>query len=220
MAKFLPIDATQPDEATLQVCAEAVRSGEVIIAPTETSYLIGGDATNVDTVEKVFALKQRSRDKPLPVIAGSMEQADEAFLFSELARWLAVQFWPGPLTILLEPAPGVHVVSCGPDGTVAVRVSSSPVARGIAACSGKLLVSTSANISGDAALFGLDADDKSYAEMFAACGCILDAGKLSLGPPSTIIRVHESGVDVLRQGAISTGTISPAVEAWRQEQSW
>ena len=118
--------------------------------PTETFYGLAVDPRSAAAVAKVFELKRRGPDQPLPLIASDIDQiTDHVGTLTPLATRLASRGWPGPLTLIIPAShrlcDAVHLST----GKVAVRVPSDPVARTLAARVGHAITSTSANISGD-----------------------------------------------------------------------
>jgi len=176
-----------------------LRQGGVIVYPTETSYALGCDARSKRGVAAIFKLKGRASEKKLPVIAGSYTQARCFFKWNKHVERLARHYWPGPLTILLEPKKSLPV-SRG--GGVAVRVSSDEVARRLARGLGAPLVSTSANVSGKPACFSVLELKKQFGSRLKDV-VIIDAGVLKPGKPSTIVRLTADGiVEVIRYGSV------------------
>lgn len=176
-----------------------LRSGGVVIYPTETSYALGCDAQKAHAVAQIFKLKGRSKTKQLPVITASRAMAERFFILGANARRLAQRYWPGPLTIVLKPRKTLPVSY---KGGVAVRVSGHPVAQQLSRALKAPLVSTSANISGKPACFSVTALKKQFGarlkNMF-----VIDIGALPRRKPSTIVAISEVGeIQVVRQGAI------------------
>src|SRR6202050_2233001 len=128
----------------------ALQAGELVVYPTETFYAIGADAFSSTALERLFLLKGREPGRPVGLIA-----ADTAMAFSvarevpNVARRLAVAFWPGPLTIVMPARDEIADELAGPDG-VGVRVSPNQVARVLSAGLGKPSHATRANVSGGA----------------------------------------------------------------------
>jgi len=117
-----------------------LRQGRVGLVPTETVVgLVAGEAG----LSRLFEVKARDPDKPIAVLCGSVE---EAFTLGRsvppLARSLAVRFWPGPLTLVLEAEGG---------GTIGIRVPAHPVIRAVLASHDGVFYATSANPSGESA---------------------------------------------------------------------
>src|ERR1700761_7157893 len=119
--------------AVTQVVTDAarlLREGGLVAFPTETVYGLGADACNGKAVAAIFTAKGRPRFNPLIVHVADMAEAERHAVFSDAARKLAENFWPGALTLVLPRCPGAplsDLVSAGLD-TVALRVPAHPVA--------------------------------------------------------------------------------------------
>jgi L-threonylcarbamoyladenylate synthase len=171
-----------------------------VVFPTETFYGLGGDPWHSAAVERIFCIKERDMRKPLPLIA-----ADNAAVRQVTARWpgvadlLAQAFWPGPLTLVLAAStllpPALHAHT----GKIAVRVSSHAVAQEIAIAVGGLLISTSANLSGQPACRH---PDKLAGKLLAQVDGVLHAGPTVGGQPSTLVDVTVHPPQLVRAGAI------------------
>jgi len=125
-----------------------LRSGRLLIYPTDTLYALGGRALDPTASQAVRAAKGRHDDQPLPLIV-----ADRAQVGNVVSSWpdeaerLAARFWPGPLTLIVRAAARVPEAVTSGTGTVALRVPAAAVARQLAGGAGPL-ISTSANKSG------------------------------------------------------------------------
>jgi L-threonylcarbamoyladenylate synthase len=196
----LRVDPRHVTADTLMPAISALRSGGLVAFPTETFYGLGVDPRLTFAVTKLFALKRRTPDHPLPLIAASVQQViDHVGTITPLAARLAARGWPGPLTLII-PASGelsddVHLST----GRVAVRVPDDPVARALAEHAGHAITSTSANFSGEppasspdavAAIFGDDID------------VLIDSGPTPGGEPSTIVDAMGLTPVLVRAGAI------------------
>jgi len=131
---------------------EAVRilqQGGVIAYPTEAVYGLGCDPNNHQAVERLLAIKQRSQDKGLILIAAEFQQL--APYLAEINMALKAKIlatWPGPVTWLWPANPAVSNLLRGKHDTIAVRVTAHPVAAELCRVFGGALISTSANLSG------------------------------------------------------------------------
>ncbi len=221
-----PFDAKSRDRAI-----EALRSGEVVVYPTETFYGMGADALSPAALDRLFALKGREPGKPVALIAADARSAfDLAREVSDAARRLADAFWPGPLTLVLPARDDLPGPLIGPDCRVGVRVSSHPIARALAAGLGRPITATSANLAGGqpalAAGLGrpITATSANLAggqpartlgearDTFGAkVKVYLEGGKLAASAPSTVVACDRNGWRVLRAGVISDGAIAAAL---------
>jgi L-threonylcarbamoyladenylate synthase len=193
---------------SLAEAAAALRAGELVIYPTETFYGIAADPESSRAMAQIVALKGRTPGQPIALIAAD---APSAFaLASEvapLARRLAAAFWPGPLTLVLPARPGLHEAVLGPDG-VGVRVSSHPVARGLAAAFGRPITATSANLSGHPPLSRASDVRAVFGHQLKV---LLEDNALAGGAPSTVVVVARAGYRIIRDGAVPAGAIAAAI---------
>ncbi|MGJ3522464.1 L-threonylcarbamoyladenylate synthase [Nitratidesulfovibrio sp. D1] len=199
--------------------AALLRTGRVVVFPTETFFGVGCLATHAGAVDEVYRVKRRVHRLALPVIAGHVDQlAQVAARMDPVAEGLARRFWPGPLSVLLPAAPGVPAPLTGGTGRVAVRLTPHPVARELCLLAGGPLVASSANISGRPAVTRVaDLDPELTVEV---------AGVLDLPPappgglPSTLVEVLDGGgggaaaglprLRVLRAGAVPVQALRDA----------
>jgi L-threonylcarbamoyladenylate synthase len=200
----VPKLVVDPAACAVEEFAEAVawlRRGEVVAVPTDTLYGLAVDPASSAAVQRLFELKRRAADAAVPLIAASMDQVQHWIgTLSPLSWRLAVTFWPGPLSLVLDApaqlAPEVH----GGRASVAIRVPAHRVATMLCAAWGGPLTATSANRSGDAPAASVDAlgdlatDPRLY---------IIDAGRTAGGAPSTIVDARGRAPILVRDGAIA-----------------
>jgi len=148
----------------------------------------------------VFDLKGRDRTTPLPVIVDGVDRAGQWVYFPGPAPELAGAYWPGPLTLVLPSKGGLAKAVYGGGGELGIRVPAAELAREMARRLGRPVTATSANLSGLAAWTSVDHADP---ELLERCDLVLDAGALPGPPASTVARVSDKGVEILREGAIS-----------------
>ncbi|MDQ7815230.1 MAG: L-threonylcarbamoyladenylate synthase [Patescibacteria group bacterium] len=193
-------------QRVLEKAIEVLKSGGVIAYPTETTYGLGCDPRNHAALDRIYRLKERDNGKALPLIACSMEQVEKLFKLTPKAKELAEEYWPGPLTLLLEPA-DMSLRKFMPvfkDGLTAVRVSSNQFASELACVFGFPIVATSANISGDPACLSAAQVMGSFMhrESEGRPDLIVDGGELEPSEPSTIVKFEGNDAKIVRQGAI------------------
>ncbi len=166
--------------------------------PTDTVYGIAARPDRAEAIARIFELKGRPDDKPLPVLAASRADLTRVARFDERAVAVADAFWPGPLTLVLPRAEGFSADLGGNDKTtIAVRVPESSVALALLGAAGPLAV-TSANHSGQPPAATIE-EARAYFEDDVAV--YLDEGR-SLSAPSTVASLV-GGLSVLRRGPIS-----------------
>ncbi len=192
--------------------ARALHEGRPALIPTDTVYGLAADARNAAAVRRLFELKGRPDDKPIPLLAGSVDEARAcASAWPEAAERLAAAFWPGALTIVVDAAGWVPEEVTRGTGAVGVRVPGHELAFELLREFGGALACTSANRSGEAPIADLR---RAPAEFFAADVSRLDGGLLEPRAASTVVRVADKKpLEVLREGPIGVEALRTAVGA-------
>jgi len=190
--------------------SRTVRNGGVAIVPTETFYALAADPFNEDAVRRIFRIKSRSEGMPLPLIAADISTVKKLVTSpSAVAKRLMDRFWPGSLTIVLQPCTAFSSLLAGPQGKIGVRVPPECVARTLAGLIGGWITATSANRSGDP-----DPDRIEYIarEVCGSVDMIVDVGPTPGGKPSTVVEPAGEGVRVIREGSVPTKLIMTFLE--------
>jgi L-threonylcarbamoyladenylate synthase len=201
-------------EKNIAVASEIVRHGGLVVYPTETVYGLGCDPSNIQAVKRVFQVKGH-REKPLPILASSIEKIEKVAYLSENAKRVAAKFWPGPLTIVLHNKPSLpDIVTCNQD-SVGVRIPRHDVAIRLIQLSNGLLVGTSANKTGEKPP---QTAEEAAEQIGEEVDIILDGGPASFGVSSTVVDFISTEPRVLREGPISFKWILAALH--KQEKSF
>ena len=139
------------DTEDMQSALTVLRRGGVILYPTDTIWGIGCDATNSEAVKRIYALKQRADSKAMLIL---MDSADKLYQFvdvPEAAESLLEATEEGrPMTIIYPNACGVVPELIAEDGSIGIRITHETFSNALCRQFGKPIVSTSANISGEA----------------------------------------------------------------------
>ena len=199
-ARLVRLDEAAPDEA-LRPAADALMAGAIVAYPTDTLYGLGVDPTLAPAVERLCRLKTRSAHAGIPLVASTLAQVESAAgVLPPLGRRLAARYWPGPLTLVFEPAATFAAGVCAADGSVAIRVPSAPAARRLAALCGRPITATSANRAGRPPA---STAAEVAAGLGAAVALVVDGPAALTGPPSTIVDVRGSDARLIREGAVA-----------------
>ncbi len=174
--------------------------GGVIIYPTETLYGIGADAMNEESVRRVFEIKGRREDNPVPILVRDKNMMDELAVIPDVGHLLIDKFLPGPLTLVLKRKRDFPGIITAETDRVAIRISGHPFVRRLFKLISGPITSTSANISGVSNLL----DFRSVFETFKGkVELIVDSGTLQPSKGSTIVDLTVSPPSILRGGDIS-----------------
>jgi len=177
--------------------------GDVIIYPTDTVYGLGADATNTKAVACVRTLKDREADKPILAIVADTAMLERYAVMTPLARALALEFWPGPLTIVLDTTNDSLASIVASDGSAGFRVPAHKFARELAYGLGRPITSTSVNRSGVPPQRTATAMRTQLNERECSVARVIDHGVLIESAPSTVVDARGSVLQVLREGAVS-----------------
>jgi L-threonylcarbamoyladenylate synthase len=201
VTRVITVDAERPEAAALEQAAALLRDGKLVAFPTETVYGLGARALDPLAVARIFAAKGRPSTHPLIVHVLGLDDARRvAAGLNPWAEALAARFWPGPLTLIVDRAPGVPISVTGGGPTVAVRAPSHPVARALLAALGEPIAAPSANryqaISPTTAAHVV-------ASLGDAVELVIDGGPCARGIESTVIDLSGERPTVLRPGSIT-----------------
>ena len=135
-------------ENDIQNCLSTLKSGGVILYPTDTIWGIGCDATDAKAVEKIFQLKKRPDDKAMIVLVGEERDILKYVANADLRVFDYLLQNPKPVTVVYDGAIGLAENLLGKDGSVAIRICNDGFCKHLIKRFRKPIVSTSANISG------------------------------------------------------------------------
>ncbi|MEG3637929.1 L-threonylcarbamoyladenylate synthase [Magnetococcus sp. PR-3] len=198
----------------LQQAVLTLAAGGVIAYPTETLYGLGVDPFNAEALRALITLKGRAEHKGLILLL-----PDPSFLsglvggITPVTQRLMDAFWPGPLTLVLPAQPHLDPLITGGTGMVAVRHSPSPYVQALLNKWRQPLVSSSANVSGSEASHW--SPEQIMQHWQGRLGVVLPGPFDLQAKPSTVIRVDQEQVTLLRPGAIrqeQLAQITPIVD--------
>lgn len=199
----------EADERGLRAAGEIIRRGGLVVFPTETVYGLGANALDAEACARIFQAKGRPQDNPLIVhTAEVFSLARLASAIEPRAAALIRAFMPGPLTLILPKTRDIPAAVTAGLPTVGLRVPSDPAARCFLAAAGVPVAAPSANVSGRPSPTSFD---MARAAMEGRADAIIRGGDSRVGLESTIVRVSESGLDILRPGGVSEEDIRAVI---------
>ncbi len=175
--------------------------------PTETVYGLAADAFNRDAVARVYEVKDRRANNPLPVQVASADGISKVAVdVSDVALRLIRHFMPGPLTIVLTASPGLPELVTAGTGRVGIRIPDHRVAIELIKAAGTPIVAPSANPSGQPPP---TTAEEVLAYLSGKIELVLDAGPTYLKIPSTVVDLTEMPPRILRRGSIGDEALAP-----------
>lgn len=190
---------------SLLVAASIIRNGGIVAFPTETVYGLGGNALDPSAAEKIYAAKGRPSDNPLIVHLSDYRTAGQYCHTTPLFFEIADAFMPGPLTVVLKKRSVIPDTVTGGLDTVGIRVPSHPVARELIELAGVPIAAPSANRSGKPSPTSFS---HVLHDLDGRVDAIIDGGSCQFGVESTIIKLADDNLQLLRPGAVTPEMLS------------
>jgi protein-tyrosine phosphatase len=193
---------------------QALAEGRLVAFPTETVYGIAASARLGDAVERLARAKGRPADVPFTLaIKSAVEALDYVPNLAPLALRLARRCWPGPVTLVVDDSHPEGLAQRLPDavrkhacarGTLGLRVPASPTVLDVLRMLAGPIALTSANLSGEPESVTADQVVKSLGDKI---DLVLDDGPCRYGQPSTVVRVRDHTLELLREGVVAEATL-------------
>lgn len=178
-----------------------LRQGGLVAYPTDTVYGLGASMSLPQSVARIYEVKGRSPNSPLPLLLADVSQIAEVAGKVPPSAWCFIlNFFPGALTLILPKSSSVPAIITGGGNSVAVRIPDHSVPVALIKGLGVPIVGTSANISGRPS--PLTAGEV-YAQLGDKIDLIIDGGRCPGGKESTIVDVTGETPVIRREGAIS-----------------
>ncbi|MDC0168678.1 L-threonylcarbamoyladenylate synthase [Candidatus Nitrosopelagicus sp.] len=185
------------DENGINKIVNAYENGQIIAYPTDTVYGIGCNPFNKDSISKIYDIKNREGQKRFPILGFSKKELEKIVEFNTIAENISEKFWPGQITMLLPIRKEISQ-RISNNGKLAVRVPNNECVLAILEkC--KLIVGTSANISGEKSIL----DSNECKTKLPEIDILVNGGKITSLGESTIIDFVDDQLKVIREGSIS-----------------
>lgn len=212
--KVINVARTDDVRDVVHRAVQALAEGELVAVPTETVYGIAASATHPDAVARLADAKGRDLSAPFALAVKSAEDAEDyAPGWNAVARRLARRCWPGPVTLVVEAnrdeglvrqLPESVLPFVCPQGTVGLRSPANQLVQDILRMLAGPIALSSANLTGKP-------DATTAKECVEALGdrlsLVLDDGPARYGQPSSVVRITETGFEVLREGVVGRPTL-------------
>jgi tRNA threonylcarbamoyl adenosine modification protein (Sua5/YciO/YrdC/YwlC family) len=215
-ATVLDVYDSDDPQAIIAESVDRLNAGEIVAFPTETVYGIAAKSSDTAAVAKLFDVKARSTGKPMSLAIGCNDSLDNyAQNPTAIMYRLARRCWPGPLTMVIQASDQIAGLSneslalLAPNNWLGLRVPSNEVLLSVLDQLNEPLVLTSANKSDQAdATTAVEVAE----QLDDNVQLILDGGPTKIGTPSTVIKVHERHIEILRSGALTRDQIRTALQ--------
>jgi len=195
--KLVKINPKEVEKEILEEIIKALKDGKVVIFPTDTVYGILGNLENKKTVEKIFKVKKRAKNKILPVFVKDLKMAKKLAKINKSQEEILKMSWPGKITAILKRKKSKKQIFGVDKETIALRVPNFPPLNFILENLDFPLSATSANLSG----FPPSNDPSEIKKIFLnkkEIDLIVDGGKLPSSKPSVILDLTFDPPKILR----------------------
>ncbi len=181
------------------IASEVLERGGVVVYPTETLYGIAAPALDKKAVDRVYEIKGRPKDMPIPLLVRDFSMLASVAEVNERVSALAENFWPGALTLVLKEKGNLPKVITAGTGKVAVRISGNEFVKSLFKYFNQPITSTSANVSGGENLTTFDDIQKVFINRV---DLIIDSGNIPASKGSTVLDLTVNPPKILRPGDI------------------
>ena len=189
------------DYKKLKEAANLIKSGKLVIFPTETVYGIGTNGLDENAIKRLYEAKRRPLSKPINLLVSDIKMIERVTKnISDMEYKLMKAFFPGPLTIILNKKDIVPDILTANGSTVGVRMPEGKIARELVKYADVPIAAPSANISGKLSGTNLQDIQKDFEK---SVDCFIDGGESKFGIASTIVKVVNNIPHILRVGSIS-----------------
>jgi len=192
--------------------SEIIQHGGVVVLPTDTVYGLVCRADYPHSINRIYQIKQREKNKPLPIFVHGMEQVNQIVdCVPGTAKQLINNFWPGALTIIFPcHNPNYHEVTCH-TGKIGLRMPNSKFVLQLLKDLNIPLASTSANLSSRQSAQSAEEIEQELGERI---DLLVDSGKLGSGIASTVVDSTVSPIKILRSGEITREQVQKVIQTY------
>ena len=200
--KILKLDEKNYEKA-IEETMVFLKADQTIVIPTDTIYGLACDALNEKAIEKLLKIKERDRQKGLPIFVNSVEMARRLSYIDKRKEEFLNKIWPGPITVVVHAKDAVPRIATGNRETVALRLPDHKFITDLITAFGKPITGTSANISGNEPIRSAIEAREQWKRETTKPVLIINAGEIKNTEPSTIVDITGPSPIILRSGIIT-----------------
>lgn len=201
--KIFEINPKDPSQEAIQEAVKMIKWGGSVVYPTDTVYGLGVEALSERAVSRLFKIKKRPLNKPVPVMVKDIAMAKKlAFIDRKIERVLE-RVWPGPVTVVLEKRGIVPTILTAGQPKIGLRIPDYQLTQLLMEQLDQPITTTSANFSGEPPLLCAEEIIKIFQKIYPRPDLILDAGCLEKKSPSTVLDLTGPKPKILRLGPVS-----------------
>jgi len=183
---------------TVKKASAALKQGYAVVFPTDTLYGLGVDALREDAIERLFYLKKRPANKPVPILVKDTEMAKELAFVDARQEEILKKLWPGAFTLVLFKKKNVSLRLSANTQKIGLRIPNNDFCRALLNEFNGPITSSSANVSGMKSTGNIDEILQQFKERSVLPDLVIDAGDISNSEPSTVLDITKKEPVILR----------------------
>ena len=192
----------QKNSNAIDVAIDYLNNGKVICFATDTVYGVAVDATNSNAVENLYKLKDREKNKPIAIFLKDLEMAKKFFIFNDLSKKIAEKYMPGDITLILETTKFAQKIlaknlNINNNNFIGFRIVESYFVKKLFEKYNGILAVSSANKAFKEACSSVYLVKKNLKDLD-----LLIAGKKTSKISSTIVKIEDNKLNIIRQGKL------------------
>lgn len=182
----------------IKEATKAIKKGKIVVCPTDTVYGLLCDARNKKAVEKLFKIKKRKKEKPIPIFVKGIEAAKKLAQIDKKQEKFLKSAWPGKVTAILKRKGKIKLYGIDKK-TIGLRIPKYKLVNILLKKLNRPLTGTSANISDNPPSTKIKEVLPQFKNQKLKPDLVLDAGDLKPSKPSTVIDLTEKKIKILRK---------------------
>jgi tRNA threonylcarbamoyl adenosine modification protein (Sua5/YciO/YrdC/YwlC family) len=190
------INNQNPQMRLIRRASEILKSGGIVIYPTDTVYGMGCDLLNKRGIERIYEIQRRNRKQPLSFICADLKDISRYAKVSDDAYKIMKRLLPGPYTFILEASRLVPKIILPKRQTTGIRIPDNRICQALVAELGSPVISTSVKDGAGELL----SDPRVIEELFGKRVDMIIDGGIIAAAPSSVISLLGEGVEVIRAG--------------------
>lgn len=195
--QIIKINPKKSEKTKLTLVVNLLKQGKIIIFPTDTVYIPIADSTNKKAVRKVFLIKKRSQNNPIPIFVKNIKIAKKLARIDRAQEKFLKMIWPGKVTVILKRKTRKRIYGIDRK-TIALRIPNFKPVNFLLEKTNKPLVGTSANISGQSPSGNIKKVLRQFKNQKHQPDLVIDAGNLPKSKPSTVLDLITLPPKILR----------------------
>ncbi|HPP06217.1 MAG TPA: L-threonylcarbamoyladenylate synthase [Syntrophorhabdaceae bacterium] len=189
-------DPERPRKKTTELIYNTLVNGGIIAYPTDTFYGLGCDLFNIKAIRHLYQIKRLDPKRPMSIICSDFKEISKYGVITDFAFEILKRHLPGPYTFVLKAKKIMPKLLMTDKKEVGIRVPDHPVPIGLVGLLERPVINTSARIAKEEIL----TDPKEIEKKFKGTIDLIIDGGIIVGEPSTVIKIVEDRVEVLREG--------------------